>query len=104
MRLIQSFAVIRVSATANFSAATKFHFYKPVGIGECLARHANNIRVTAAKNLFGLFESSDAAGGDDWLRKSSGIDCTLGRAYQWNPTPQRPPPLRTSIPHPSVTP
>src|ERR1041385_181291 len=69
MRLIQSFTVVRVSTASHFHAAPEFHFAKPSGMGEGLARHANNVCVTTSENRFSLVECRDAAGGHNRRRE-----------------------------------
>src|SRR5260370_20869344 len=65
MRLIQSFAIIGVSAATHVIATSQSHFSKPIGIGDCLARHATNIHVTALQNWFRLVERRYPAGRND---------------------------------------
>src|SRR6266404_6977970 len=43
MRLIQSFAIIRVGTAAYFITPTELHFDEPIGIGQSLTRKAGNV-------------------------------------------------------------
>ena len=54
MRLIERFAIVGVSAAPYLIAAPKFHFNKPVGIGERLASEPGDIRLAVLQNRFGL--------------------------------------------------
>src|SRR5882724_6052791 len=73
VRLIQSFAVIRIRAAANFITPAELHFDEPIGIGQSLTRQSRNVGVSSLQNCFSLFEGSNAAGGDDWRRESGGV-------------------------------
>jgi len=84
MRLIESLAIIRVRATAHLLASSEFYFSKPVRIGERLSRHADDVRVALAQNLFGLIERSNTASRNDRRPASRIINREFNLRDQWN--------------------
>lgn len=56
MRLVQRFAVVRIRAASHFSAATAFHFNKPIRVCKRLPRHADDVSVSFTQNRFSLFK------------------------------------------------
>ena len=77
MRLIESLAIVCISAATNFVAAAKLHFDEPVGIRQRLSRHAYDVRLAAPQDCFRLFEGRDASRGNNWCLKSCGVDGVL---------------------------
>ena len=56
MRLIKRFTIVCVRATPHLIAAPEFHFYKPIRIRKRLTRHADNVSLSLAQDLFSLFK------------------------------------------------
>ena len=77
MRLIEGFAIVRVSAAAHFLAPANFHFAKPIGIGQGLAGHADDVRIAILQDCFGLIEGGNAARRDHRCVESSFINRVL---------------------------
>jgi hypothetical protein len=50
MRLIESFAIVGISAAPDFIAAPEFHLNEPIGIGECLAGEPSDVRLSIFQN------------------------------------------------------
>src|SRR5829696_2915006 len=74
MRLVERFAIVCVSTTSHFIATPVSHFHKPIRIRERLARHTDNISLSKAQDLFGLFERRYATSGDYRRVEASLID------------------------------
>src|SRR5437868_586514 len=84
MRLIESLAIIRIRATAHLLASSEFHLSKPIRIGECLSRHADDVCVVTLQNLFGLIERSNTASRNDRRRESRIIHREFNLRDQWD--------------------
>src|SRR6185369_7852255 len=71
MRLVEGFAVVCVGTAAHLITTTESHLYKPIRIGERLARHANNVSLAQPQDLFSLLKCRYAARRHDRRRKST---------------------------------
>ena len=89
MRLIERFAVVRISAASDFIAASEFHFDKPIRIGKRLAREPGDVCVALFQNRLRLLESTDTAGGYNRRFESRLIDRTLDGSHQRNAAAER---------------
>src|ERR1041385_518372 len=89
VRLVERFAVIRISAAPHFSATAEFHFAKPVRIGERLPRHADDVRIVALENRFSLIERGDAARRDEWRLEARRVYGAFDLRHQRNGTTKR---------------
>src|SRR5262245_9814267 len=65
MPLVQPLTVVGKHAAVDFRSPPQLHFQPPVRVRQGLARRADDVRLPAPQNSFGLVEAVDAAGGDD---------------------------------------
>ena len=65
MTLIERFAVVGERAAAHLAAEAEPDLAEPVGIGQRLARRADDVGGAGGEDRFGLVERMDAAGDDD---------------------------------------
>src|SRR5919205_240816 len=74
VRLVERLAVVGVVAAAHLGAPARQRLEEPVGVGQRLARGADDVRVAAPQKLLGQLERADAARGDDRRPKPLGAD------------------------------
>src|SRR5215208_4393810 len=84
MRLVEGFAVVCIRTPSHFISPTESHLHKPVRIGKRLARHADDVSLPCAQNLFGLLKRRYAARGDDWRVEATLVHCLLDCRNEWN--------------------
>src|SRR6185436_8609125 len=84
VRLIESCAVVCISAAAHIMTASEPDFAKPIRVREGLTRHANHVGIAGLQDRFGLCKRGDAAGGYDRSGKTRGVYRALDLGHERN--------------------
>jgi hypothetical protein len=79
VRLIERLAIVCVSATTNFRAATEPDFQKPVWIRKRLTSQTGEISFSSSQNSFRLLKGGNSTAGNNRSAESCGVYRSLDR-------------------------